>query len=106
MEQRLQESLGPDLGETRQQVDVDVSGKREAADAPKIAEVVQVHREMSHGHGRLEAMQNMVERMKTGEIILMIVRRTTMIQWEKNLNRSLNSQPHPLRRREFHLLMF
>ena len=86
MEQRLQESLGPDLGETRQQVDVDVVRRQEAADGPKIAEVVQVHREMSHGHGHLEARQNMVERMKTGEIILMIVRRTTMIRVEKNLN--------------------
>ena len=44
MEKRLQESLGPDLGETRQQVDVDVSGKQEVEDGPKIAEVVQVHR--------------------------------------------------------------
>ena len=87
-------------------MDVDVARRQEAADAPKIAEVVQVHREMSPGHGRLEAMQNMVERMKTGEIILMIVRRTTMIQWEKNLNRSLNSQPHPQIRRVFLLLMF
>ena len=63
MEQRLQESLGPDLGETRLQEDVDVVRRQEVADGPKIAEVVQVHREMSHGH--LEASQNMMERMKT-----------------------------------------
>ena len=84
MEKRLQESLGPDLGETRQQVDVDVSGRQEVEDGPKIAEVVQVHREMSPGHGHLEAMPYMRKRRKTGERNLM-KRRTSMIhQWDKD----------------------